>query len=122
MEPRELETRSFEFGVAVLRLARLLKDEMPNSVLDALVQSSTSVGSEVIEAHGSSSSSGYLSGLMSARKASQQSAYWLRLIGAADPERGDLVQPLLAESLELAGTLGSLCNRARIRAEAAKHR
>ena len=51
IDPAELESRAFGFGVGMLGLAQHLKKDLPEPVTNALAEHGANVGAHVLEAH-----------------------------------------------------------------------
>jgi len=108
VDPREISKRSFEFSVAVLRLAQQIGNALPESVVRQLVNHGTRVGAGVADAHGSGTHRGYVSGLAAARRSARRAAFWLRLIGAAEGASQELIEGLIEDAQALHTTLTAL--------------
>lgn len=119
MEPQELEERTFEFGVAILKLAQRLKPELPEPVINELVRSGAGIGAEVVEARHAGSAS-QVESYSAGRRACRQTAYWLRIIATADESQSENIAPLLQEIEHLARGLKMLGTRAKQRIEIGK--
>lgn len=117
LEPSELESRAFGFGVGMLGLAQFLKGRLPEPVMNALAEHGTHCGAHIIEAHATSSP---LSSYASAKQAVRQATYWLRLVHASDPALSGRLDPLIRDAAELMGALQAASARARQKAAAAK--
>ncbi len=122
IEARDIEEVSFEFGVAVLRLVREHEADLPKSVAENLVLKGTSIGAAVAESQASGRRRAALSKMMSARRASQEMKYWLRLVSAADLVPKETVESFLDEVQGLQSTLTAICMKLRqaLEAEAGK--
>jgi four helix bundle protein len=119
MEPQELEERTFEFGVAILKLAQCLKHDLPEPVINELVQSGVGIGAEVIEAR-HAGPAGQVESYSAGRRACRQTSYWLRIIASADESQSEKVAPLLQEIEHLARGLKMMSARVKQRIEFGK--
>lgn len=117
LEPSELESRAFGFGVGMLGLAQFLKGRLPEPVMNALAEHGTHCGAHIIEAHATSSP---FSSYASAKQAVRQATYWLRLVHASDPALSGRLDPLIRDAAALLGALQAASARARQKAAAAK--
>jgi len=108
-EGRDLEARSFEFAVAVVRLAAQLPERTPAALTERLVQLGTGIGADVHEAYASHGRRTHLTRLESARRASREIDYWLRLLGGSDLVALHALEPFLSESRNLHALLTNLC-------------
>lgn len=80
LQPRDIQERSFEFGVRVVRLV----DRLPRTVAgmkigQQLIKSGTSVGANLQEADAAESKRDFIHKVGIALKESQETHYWLRL-------------------------------------------
>lgn len=117
LEPAELESRAFGFGVGMLGLAQFLKGRLPEPVMNALAEHGTHVGAHIIEAHATSSP---LSSYAAAKQSVRQATYWLRLVHASDTALSGRLDPLIRDAAELTGALQAASARARQKAAAGK--
>lgn len=118
LDPSELESRAFGFGVGMLGLAQFLKGRLPEPVMNALVEHGTHVGAHILEAHATSSTGSSLSSYSSAKQAVRQATYWLRLVHASDAALSGRLDPLIRDAAELMGALQAASARARQKAAA----
>ena len=112
-ESQDMEERSFQFAVAVVRLGTELSDHAPRKLLDRIVGLGTDLGADVAEAFASHSRRTYLSRLESARRISREMGYWLKLLIGAELAGADTVRPFLDEAHALHTILTTLCSRVR---------
>ncbi len=120
LEPSELESRAFGFGVGMLGLAQFLRGRLPEPVMNALAEHGTHCGAHIIEAHAASSSGSPLSSYAAAKQSVRQATYWLRLVHASDPALSARLDPLIRDAAELMGALQAASARARQKAASAK--
>ena len=118
VDPREIEQRSFEFGLAIMDLTKHVDPGCPAYVLDRLVSEGVSIGAQVAEARATNSRRSHLNGMTAARHASQRVQYWLRLLAESGVADKDEVNELLLHARALRTTLGALCAEAQKRTEA----
>jgi len=107
--PRNIQERTFEFGVRIIRLV----DRLPRTIAgmkigQQLIESGTSVGANMQEADAAESKKDFIHKTGIALKEAQESHYWLRLIDATLLSNDEEVQALIRESYELSRILGAI--------------
>ncbi|HLF36061.1 MAG TPA: four helix bundle protein [Cyclobacteriaceae bacterium] len=108
MKTYNLEERTFLFSKQTAFLARKAKTNISNGIyLHQLIRSSSSIGSNYIEANESLGKKDCLLHLRIARKEAKESAYWLRLILTDESVDKDF-ELLLKEAIELKLILSSI--------------
>lgn len=112
-ERRDIERRTFEFAVAVVRMARQWPADLPRHVADQVVRLGTNIGAQVSEAQASSSRRRHLHCMNEARRDSAELPYWLRLLVAGEFVTDDAVHPFLEEVQRIHGVLVEICLLAR---------
>src|SRR3954463_3265734 len=117
--PKELEDRTFEYGVRLMKLGMsLTAKKVSFRVIDQVVGAGTSVGANVEESHAASSRVDFVHKRDIALRECRESVYWLRLLVAATVIKGVLVAELIDEGRQLArilakGILSTRTNPAR---------
>lgn len=116
-KPKDIQERTFEFGIRVLRLV----DCMPRrlSALEVsrqLLRSGTSVGANVQEADGAESHKDFVHKIGIARKEAQESHFWLRMINSAVLPGNSEVLALLDEASQLSRILYAIGHSVRAKA------
>lgn len=76
----ELEQRFLEFSVRVIRLTQEKKLQLPFSVIDQVIRSSTSIGANYAEAQNASSRTDFRNKIFIAKKEAGETRYWLRIV------------------------------------------
>jgi four helix bundle protein len=105
----ELEERTFDFAISILKLAGELPNTDEASVARRqLCKSGTSVGANLEEADGSLTLNDFVYRLDVAFKEAKEARYWLRVIIARKLLRQIIVQPHLNESVELIKILSTI--------------
>ncbi len=107
--PRNIQDRTFEFGIRIIRLV----DRLPRTIAglkigQQLIESGTSVGANMQEADAAESKKDFVHKTSIALKEAQESHYWLRLIDATVLSIDEEVQALIRESYELSRILGAI--------------
>jgi four helix bundle protein len=106
MTPTELEERTFQYGVRIMKLGmRLSKTGVSFRVIDQVVGAGTSVGANVEESHSASSRADFAHKRDIALRECRESVYWLRLIVAPAVVKSTLVQDLIDEGRQIAKIL-----------------
>ena len=114
----EIQERSLDFGVRILKFADKLPKTQTGSVLvRQLVRAGTSVGANLEEADGAASKKDFINKVIIARKESRETRYWLRLIQQAElinnPNNKQELIKLVQEVHELMKILSSITNKAK---------
>ena len=107
--PRNIQERTFEFGVRIIRLV----DRLPRTIAgmkigQQLIESGTSVGANMQEADAAESKKDFIHKTGIALKEAQESHHWLRLIDAALLPNDAEVKALIQEAYELSRVLGAI--------------
>jgi four helix bundle protein len=106
MTPAELEDRTFQYGVRIMKLGmRLAKTGVSFRVIDQVVGAGTSVGANVEESHAASSRADFAHKRDIALRECRESVYWLRLLVAAEALKPNLVDDLIDEGRQLSRIL-----------------
>lgn len=80
---RDIERRTFEFAVRVLKMVRSLPTDICGQIVARqLARSASSVGANVEESQGSHSRAEFILRMGIARSEARESLYWIRLSGA----------------------------------------
>ena len=112
--PTDIQKRTFEFGVRVIRLGgKLPRTLAATEIGKQLLRSGTSVGANVQEADAAESRSDFIHKMSIALKEARESRYWLSLIGTAVPQDSEEVKALIHESTELTKILFTIIANAR---------
>ncbi len=112
--PTDIQKRTFEFGVRVIRLVdKLPRTLAATEVGKQLLRSGTSVGANVQEADAAESRSDFIHKMSIALKEARESRYWLSLIDTAVLQDSEEVKALIQESTELTKILFTIIANAR---------
>ena len=107
MTPKELEERTFQFGVRIMKLGmRLVRTGVSFRVIDQVVGAGTSVGANVEESHAASSKADFVHKRSIALRECRESVYWLRLLVAAEVIKAKVTVDLIDEGTQIARILG----------------
>lgn len=111
--PRNIQERSFEFGVRVVRLVdRLPRTTAGIKIGQQLIDAGTSVGANMQEADAAESRKDFIHKTGIALKEAKESHYWLRLVDVTLLPKDGEVQALLQEARELSLILGAIKSKA----------
>lgn len=98
----DLEERTARFGEEVIKICRSVKlDPVISPLINQLVRSGTSVGANYMEANSASSKKDFTNKIFIAKKESQESKHWLRMMMFCLPDRREEIEKLWQESHEL---------------------
>jgi len=113
-KPYDLKDRSYAFGIAVIRLLKLLpKNTAAYIIGDQLARSAMSIGANIVEASAASSKKDFINFYNHALKSAVETKYWLRALIDAELLDTLRVEPLIKEADELSKILGSIVSKAR---------
>ena len=111
--PRNIQERSFEFGVRVIRLVdRFPRTIAGNIIGQQLIRAGTSVGANMQEADAAESKKDFIHKTGIALKEAKEAHYWLRVVDATLLPNDAEVKALMQEARELALILGAIKVRA----------
>ena len=101
-KPYNLEDRTLEFSKEMIRVGKQLpKNTINFNLLDQVIRSGTSMGSNYREANETETKKDFQFRMRICRKEGKETIYWLQLIIEANPELADRVTPLIKEATEL---------------------
>jgi len=109
-KPRDIEERTFKFGVRIIKLCQFLeKKSWVNSTLGRqILRCGTSIGSNIEEAQPGESRADFVSKNNIALKEARETHYRLRLLAATDIVIQSRLQPMVDEALEIKRILGAI--------------
>jgi four helix bundle protein len=112
--PRDIQERTFEFGVRIVRLAdRLPKTLAAAAIGRQVLRSGTSIGANMEEAHGAETKRDFIHKTNIAYKEARETFYWLGLIDAAILPKDGEVLTLRQEGDEIIRILHAILRKAR---------
>ena len=107
----EIQTRTFNFSIRIIRLHQhLIKSGETSRILASqILRSGTSIGANLEEASAGQSKADFISKCSIALKESRETHYWLRLLNACEliptdgqrPTVGHRLTPMIQESNEI---------------------
>lgn len=98
----DLEERTAKFGENVILFAKSCpQNAITKPLLSQIVRSGTSIGANYMEANGGSSKKDFRNKIHICKKESQETQHWLRMLGAAIPDKKTELRALWQECHEL---------------------
>lgn len=111
---RDIETRTFEFAVRIVKMSRFIPKTTDGRVLaNQVLRAGTSIGANVEEAEGAYSKTDFTHKMSTALKEARETHYWLRLILATDALKATRLNDIIKEAEELKKILGAIVSKAR---------
>lgn len=112
----DLKERSYQFGISVIKLVKLLPRNVASYVIvDQLIRAAMSIGANIVEGSAAASKKDFINFYNHGLKSAVETKYWLRSLvdsGLTDLEK---VESLMAEVEELSKILGSIVSKSRKR-------
>jgi len=109
---RNLEERTFNFAVEVVKFLKNIKYSKENEVIKyQLVKSATSIGANYEEAQGAYSRDDFKYRIGIYFREAKESNYWIRIIKAADISKSEALEHLIKESDELKKIFSSIMKK-----------
>jgi len=111
-EKYDLEERTAKFGENIVFFCReLLKDEITRPIINQLIKCGTSVGANYCEADDAESKKDFKHKIGICKKESREVKHFLRMVGAALPEKKEKARKLWVEAKELNLIFNSIYNK-----------
>ena len=111
---RDIEERTFNFGVNIVELSYELPESKAGKVLGGqILRSGTSIGANVEEARSAYTRSGFAYKMNIALSEARESHYWLRLMRASSLVSASRLDHLIDEADQLRKILGSIVSKSR---------
>jgi len=107
----QLEDRFLQFGVEVIKLTQQYTKQLPCSVIDQVIRSSTSISANYSEAQNASSKADFKNKIFIAKKEASETRYWLTIVSELIDETS--LGPLKQESQEILLILQKIINTLR---------
>lgn len=105
----DLEKRTLEFSKNILNFLLKLKNNPVNiSIISQLVRSSTSIGANYREANAASSKKDFKNKISISRKETNESKYWIELLGNIELEKKEELRKFWQEAHELSLIFGKI--------------
>ena len=110
----DIQKKSFEFAVRILRLVRALPRDLASQVvIRQLARSGTSIGANVEEAQGSQSRREFARRMNIARSEARETPYWLRLLAETELVPRPRLDAITREAEEIVRILVAIVKTAR---------
>jgi four helix bundle protein len=105
----DIKKRAYLYALNIINLLdQLVKNDLSCQVIGKqLLRSATSIGANIVEAQAASSKKDFTNFLNHSLKSSNESKFWLGLLGDSNKAAKESVNPLLDETKELANILAS---------------
>ncbi|MFH1962330.1 MAG: four helix bundle protein [bacterium] len=114
MKENEIQCRSYEFALRVIRLVSVLPQTQTGKILGKqLLRAGTSIGANVEEAIVAYSKNDFTNKMNIAQKEARESNYWLRLINDSELVNKDKMKPIIQESEEITKIIASIVKTSR---------
>lgn len=111
----DLEERTTEYAITVVKLCRSIPHDAVNDrLIRQVVSSSGSVGANYREANDSVGYKDFVFRLKISRKEAKESIHWLILIKASNPLKSLEIDNIISEATEIKNILSSMINKATI--------
>lgn len=105
----DLEERVGKFGEDIIEFAKKVTlNNITSPLVRQLVRSGTSIGANYLEANEASSKKDFKNKIYIAKKESNETKHWLRMISKAAPETGNEAKILWQEAHELTLIFGKI--------------
>ncbi|MBI2620420.1 MAG: four helix bundle protein [Ignavibacteriales bacterium] len=108
----DIEERTAQFGASIVQFCKSLeKNDINRELARQLVKAGTSVGANYNEADGAITKRDFRHKIAISRKESKESAYWLRMLSKANPDRVSDCDLLRQEARELTLIFSAILNK-----------
>lgn len=116
MGEKDLEKRTFDFAVSVIKFLKEIKYSKENDVVKyQLAKAATSIGANYEEAQGAFSKDDFKYKMSICFREAKESNYWLRIIKSAEIFKCEGLEALIQESEELKNIFGSIMKKIHLR-------
>ena len=110
----DLEDRTLQFGINIIRFIKLLSQNGVNfKLIDQLIRSATSIGANYREANETETKRDFLYRCRICRKETKETIYWLELIKEANPDLSKQIDVLMQEATEFVKIFASIIEKSR---------
>lgn len=104
----DLKQRAYLYSIKLVKfIDQLSKDLSSQIIAKQLIRSGTSIGANIIEAHGSHGRRDFANFFTHALKSANETKYWLGLLRDTQKASSKSVEILLEETIELANILAA---------------
>jgi four helix bundle protein len=108
-----IQSKSYNFALAVISLYRSLCKTHESVLSKQLLRAGTSIGANVEEALAAQSRADFISKMSIASKEARETNYWLRLLRDSETVAKDELEPLLVESAAIINILTAIVKTTR---------
>ncbi|MEK7096153.1 MAG: four helix bundle protein [Patescibacteria group bacterium] len=116
--PFDLEGRMAKFGEEIIIFCRGLNvDHVSRPIVTQLVRSATSIGANYCEANNASSKKDFRNKVHIAKKETQETKHWLRMLKPCYPNRENEIKAYWQEAHEITLILQSIVNNLKIKVD-----
>jgi len=110
----DLEDRTLEYGIQIIRLAKKLPQNTVNFKLcDQFIRSGTSMGANYREANETQTKKDFNFRIRICRKEGKETIYWLQLAIEANKDFKNTIEPLIQEATELVKIFASIAEKSK---------
>ena len=110
----DLEDRTLEYGMRIVRLCKALPSNGVNfKLIDQVMRSGTSMGANYREANETETKKDFQYRIRICRKEGKETIYWLQLIIEANQDFAERVKPLLDETIELVKIFAAIAEKSK---------
>ena len=99
--------KSIQFGVRMIRFAEFLIEKKQRVIADQILRSGTSIGANIAEGKYAASKADFINKNKIAEKEANETAYWLKLLKAAEIVDEKQYESLFADLHELQCLIGA---------------
>ena len=104
-----LEERTANFGLEVIRYCKVLRqDSINRPLINQLIRSGTSVGANYMEANGADSKKDFKAKIGICKKEAKETLHWLKMLKETNPETESKLLNLWKEAHELSLIFGAI--------------
>lgn len=109
MGERDIEKRTYEFALRIIRLCRAMDEDRVGRILvSQVLRSGTSIGANVREAQGGQSKKDFIAKISIARKEAMETSYWLCLIRDSGLQPAERMAEIIDECDQIAKIISSI--------------
>ncbi len=104
----DLKQRAYQYSIKLVKfIDKLPKDSSSQIIAKQVLRSGTSIGANIIEAHGSHGKKDFANFFTHALKSANETKYWLALLRDTQKAPKEETEILLKETIELANILAA---------------
>jgi len=112
----DLETRTSQFGEAVIRFVKTLPETSINKpLISQLIRSGTSIGANYMEADTAESKKDFIHKMGICKKEAKETIHWIGMMTCSNPDKKEGLDILCREVYELLLIFSAIINKTRSR-------